>query len=52
MQLDAVPAEAANVTLPVPDPPEVVRVSAVPNVPLVDERVRVDCDACEKVTVV
>jgi hypothetical protein len=52
VQLDAVPAEAAYVTLPVPDPPEVVRVSAVPNVPLVDETVRVDCDACAKVTVV
>ena len=52
VQLDAVPVEAAYVTLPVPDPPEVVRVSAVPKVPLVDETVSVDCDACAKVTVV
>ena len=36
VQVDAVPAEAAYVTLPVPDPPEVVRVNAVPKVPLVE----------------
>ena len=30
VQLDAVPVVAAYVTLPVPDPPEVVSVRAVP----------------------
>jgi hypothetical protein len=42
VQLEAVPVVAVYVTLPVPDPPEVVRVNAVPNVPLVEETVSVD----------
>ena len=42
VQLEAVPVVAVYVTLPVPDPPEVVRVNAVPNVPLVEETVNVD----------
>ena len=42
VQEEAVPVVAAYVTLPVPDPPELVRVNAVPNVPLVEETVRVD----------
>ena len=39
VQVEAVPVVAAYVTLPVPKPPEVVSVNAVPNVPLVDETV-------------
>ena len=42
VHVEAVPVVAAYVTLPVPDHPEVVRVNAVPNVPLVEEIVSVD----------
>ena len=42
VQEEAVPVEATYVTLPSPDPPEVVRLSADPNVPLVEVTVRVD----------
>ena len=42
VQLDAVPRDTAKVTSPSPVPPEVVSVSAEPNVPLIDETVRVD----------
>ncbi len=42
VQLEAVPVVAVYVTLPVPDPPEVVSVKVVPNVPLVEETVNVD----------
>ena len=52
VQLEAVPVVAAYVTLPVPDPPDVVIVKSVPYVPLVEEIVSVDCEACAKVTVV
>ena len=39
VQLEAVPVVAEYVTLPESVPPEVVRVNAVPNVPLVEETV-------------
>ncbi len=42
VQVEAVPVEAVYVTLPVPDPPEVVSVKTVPNVPLVEETVSDD----------
>ena len=52
VQLEAVPVEAANVTLPEPEPPEVVSVNAVPKVPVVEETVSVACAALAKVIVV
>jgi hypothetical protein len=48
----AVPFTALNVTAPVPDPPEVVKVSGVPNVPDVEVMVRTACAALPMVTVV
>jgi hypothetical protein len=48
----AVPFTAVNVTAPVPDPPEVVKVSGVPNVPDVDVMVSAACAALAMVTVV
>ena len=48
----AVPGVATKVTAPSPDPPEVVKVSGVPKVPLVDETVNEDWLALAKVTVV
>lgn len=39
----AVPLMVENETAPLPDPPEVVSVSAVPKVPDVDDTARVAC---------
>jgi hypothetical protein len=48
----AEPLTAVKVTEPVPEPPEVVIASGVPNVPLVDVTARVACAALSMVTVV
>ena len=48
----AVPLTTLKLTAPVPEPPEVVRVSAVSAVPLIEVTLRVAWAASEKVTTV